>query len=514
MIDMTTQNLEKLFYPESIAVVGVSREEEKLGHVIFRVLLENRRKGLLRARVYGVNPRADYILGEKIYPSVEAVPDLVDMAIIVIPANLVESAIEDLGKKGVKVAVIVSAGFSEIGKTELERRVVEKAERFGIRVLGPNCLGVLSAWSGVDTIFLPYTKKLGDGREVLSTPRPGRGFVALVSQSGALGVAALDYMYGENIGLSHFVSIGNKADIDEVDLIDYLKNDPYTRVILLYLENVKYGRKFVEIVSEVTRKKPVVALKAGRTIAGKRAAASHTAALAGVDEIYDAAFRRAGVIRANDMEELFDLAKALAKQPPAKGDKVGILTDGGGAGVMATDMAEMLGLRVPELVGEARDRLEELKARGFLPEFAQVSNPVDLTGSATDKMYVETARILLESEEIDALAILAMHHVPGIPDPIVFVKELSKIAMEHAKPVVVVDIGGSEAAVLERKEFDANGLPAYPTPERAVKALWGLVKYGEYLLRKGSFDEYVNNFLRTRTKDLINIQIIAQVVNE
>jgi len=307
-------------------------------------------------------------LGEKIYPNVYSVPENIDLAVIVVPASLVEGVIEDLGKKNVKAAIIITAGFSEVGNVELEKRIVEKAKSYGIRIIGPNCVGILSTWSGVDTIFLPYTKILSDEREVLSAPRPGKGYVALISQSGAVGTAALDYMAGEGIGLSHFISIGNKADIDGVELIEFLREDPYTKVILLYLENIKDGRKFVEVASKVTKEKPIITLKAGRTSAGKRAAASHTAAVAGIDEIYEAAFRRAGVIRANDIEELFDLAKAFAKQPPARGNRIGIITDGGGAGVMATDMAEILGLKVPEIRRETREKLEELRERGLLPK--------------------------------------------------------------------------------------------------------------------------------------------------
>ncbi|NAZ25443.1 MAG: CoA-binding protein, partial [Thermofilum sp.] len=274
-----------------------------------------------------------------------------------------------------------------------------------------------------------------------------------------------------------------------------------TRVILLYVENIKEGRKFIDIVSEVTKEKPVIALKAGRTAAGKRAAASHTAAIAGVDEIYDAAFRKAGVIRANDIEELFDLAKAFVKQPPARGNRIGIITDGGGAGVMATDMAEMLGLRVPELKGKAREKLEELKDKGFLPKYSQLSNPVDLTGSATSEMFVESTRILLESDEVDAVVILALHQVPGIPDPVALAREIASIAKNYDKPVVAVDTGWSETAILERREFDINGIPAYPTPERAVKSLAGLIRYGEYLSRKGVLDRYIQGILRLRARD-------------
>ncbi|ABL77745.1 acetate--CoA ligase family protein [Thermofilum pendens] len=502
---MTSESLKPFFDPRGVVVVGASREEEKPGHVIFRVLLENRKKGLLKAPVYGVNPKADYILGEKVFPSVKDIPGEVDLAVIVIPAEHVKRAIEDLGVKGIKAAIIISAGFSEIGRSDLEREVAETAKKHGIRIIGPNCIGVYSPWSGVDTIFLPYTKVLEDGREVLNAPRPSKGFVALISQSGAVGTAALDYMYGEGIGLSHFVSIGNKADVDEVELVEYLGGDDRTRVILLYLENIKRGREFIEVAGKVTLKKPVVVLKAGRTSAGRRAAASHTAALAGVDEVYDAAFRRSGVIRANDIEELFDYAKALAMQPPARGERIGIITDGGGAGVMATDIAEMLGLKVPELQGNARRELEELRERGIFPRYAQLSNPVDLTGSATSEMFVEATRILLESDEVDAVVVLALHQVPGIPDPVKLAREISRLAAGYAKPVVAVDTGWSEAAILERKEFDSMGVPSYPTPERAVKSLSALVRYGKYLSSRGALGRYLQEYLDFKRKNILQM---------
>ncbi len=493
--------LKPFFEPSGIILVGASREEDKPGHVIFKILLENYEKGVLRVPIYPVNPNADSILGHKVYKSIKDVPSGADLAIIVVPAKIVPAVVRELGEQGVKAAVIISSGFSEIGRVDLEEELVREARSKGVRILGPNCVGIYSPWSGLDTIFLPYTKKLKDGREILSAPRPTRGHVALISQSGAVGTAALDYMHGEGIGLSYFFSIGNKADIDEVELIRELGEDDKTRVILLYVESIKRGREFVDTAEKVSLKKPIVAMKAGRTQAGKRAAASHTASLAGSDEIYEAAFRRSGVIRAQDIEELFDFAKVFASQPPPRGSRVGIVTDGGGAGVMATDMAEMLGLQVPELKLEARLKLEELKKNGIIPEFAQISNPVDLTGSASSEMFVEATRILLESSEVDMVAILALHQVPGIPDPVELARELSRLTKEYSKPVVAVDTGWSEAAILERKEFDKNGIPAYPTPERAVKALWALYKYGEFLKSKNSLERYIESFLGGKYKN-------------
>jgi len=493
-------NMKPFFEPSGVAVIGASREEDKPGHVILRLLLESRAKGVLKAPVYPVNPNADTILGVKVYKSISELPSDVDLAVIVVPARLVPQVMRELGEKGVKAAVIISSGFSEVGRFDLEEEVKREARKSGIRVLGPNCVGIFSPWSGVDTIFLPYYKQLSDGRKVLSAPRPARGHVALISQSGAVGTAALDYMYGEGIGLSYFFSVGNKADVDEVELLQALKDEDNTWVILLYLESIKRGREFIKVAEEVAQKKPIIALKAGRTQAGRRAAASHTASLAGTDEVYEAAFRRAGVIRAYDIEELFDFAKIFVSQPPPAGPRLAIVTDGGGAGVMATDMAETLGLQVPELTGDARARLEEMRKKGLLPEFSQVSNPVDITGSATSEMFIATTRVLLESDEVDAVAVLALHQVPGIPDPVELARELAKIASGFSKPVVAVDTGWSEAAILERREFDKGGVPSYPTPERAVKALWALYKYGEFLRKKGKYRAYVDEFLSRRSK--------------
>lgn len=492
--------LRSFLWPRGIIVVGASRDPSKPGHVIFRVLLENRRKGLLKANVYAVNPNTESILGEKVYKSIAEVPPDADLGVVVVPAKLVPTAIGELGSRGVKAAIVISAGFSEVGNKELEMEVVKIAREKGVRIIGPNCIGVFSPWSGLDTLFLPYEKVLCDGRTVISTPRPPPGYVALVSQSGAVGTAALDYMAGEGIGLSHFVSIGNKADIDEVEILKLLAEDELTRVILLYIENVNRGREFVNTASEVSRRKPIIALKAGRTSAGRRAAASHTAALAGVDEVYNAAFERSGIIRAMDMEELFDFAKAFVYQPPPRGPRVGILTDGGGAGVMAADKAEEVGLEVPVLEGETLEELEELKRRGEIPAFAQVSNPVDLTGSVTTEMFVKALEIMLESKELDAVVVLALHQVPGVPDPVELAKRLAEIASRYTKPVLAVDTGWSEAAILERREFEKKGVPAYPTPERAVKALGALYKYAQFLARASAYESYLLSFLRFREK--------------
>jgi len=488
--------LREFFEPESIAVIGASREENKPGHVIFRLLKENRDKGTLKAKVYPVNPKAKELLGEPCYPSIGDIPDKVSLAVIVVPAPIVPKVIEDCGKKGVKSAIVISAGFSEVGNRKLEEELLTKARKYGIRILGPNCIGVLNPWTGVDTIFLPYFKVLKNGRKLLSTPRPKPGHIAFLSQSGAFATAAMDYMAGEKLGLRALVSYGNKADVDEADLIEYFGSDEKTRAILMYIESLERGRKVIEVASKVMLRKPIVALKAGRTKAGVRAAASHTAALAGVDEIYEAAFRKAGIIRAYDMEQLFDLAKALSMQPPAKGGRVAIVTDGGGAGVMTTDECELNGLIVPELTGEDREKLEKLREEKIIPRFASLRNPIDLTGSATTEMYVESIKILMESENIDLIIVLALHQVPGIEDPIELAEQVVKIQREYnfSKPIVAVDTGWSEAAVCTRETFDEGLIPSYSTPERAARVAAALYRYGNYLRKKGELENYLKRW--------------------
>mgnify|MGYP000318300639 CR=1 FL=1 len=486
--------LEKVFSPRSVAVIGVSREEDKPGHVIFRNMLTSAKLGKIKFKLFGVNPFVKEILGVKMYPSVLDIKEDVDLAIVVVPAKVVPKVIEECGAKRIEVAVIISAGFSEVGNVELEELVKEIATKRGVRIVGPNCLGVYDPYSGVDTVFLPYTKKLRDGRELVSTPRPNRGFIAIVSQSGALGLAILDYMAGEGIGVSKFISYGNKVDVDECDVLEYLREDERTRVILMYLENVKRGRKFIEISRQVATKKPVVALKAGRTRAGARAAVSHTGALAGVDEVYEAAFRKSGIIRAYSLEELLDMGKALAYQPPAKGRKIAILTDGGGAGVIAADEAELQGLEVVRLSESTVEKFNKLKRDGALPPFAIVTNPVDLTGSATTEMYEICLKTLLEDKEVDAVVLIALHHIPGIPSIEDLVEKTVKVVKERKKPVVVATIGSSEAVVYLREYYEKFYLPSYPSPERAVRALRALVTYGDYLRRAGVLDEYLRTW--------------------
>jgi acetyl coenzyme A synthetase (ADP forming)-like protein len=486
------------FNPYSVAVVGATKKIDKTGHIIFKNFAENKRRGIFKGELYPVNPHEDSILGFQCYPSLIKIPGRLDLVVIVVPANIVPKIMEDAASKRVKAVVIISSGFSEVGNHELENQVVEIAEKAGIRVLGPNCLGVYDSRRGVDMLFLPETKILTTGDEVVATPRPMPGNIAVVTQSGAFGAAALDYLAGRQIGISKFASFGNKCDVDEAEMLHYLLYDDETKVILLYVEDIKSGRKFLEIGDKVTKKKPIVALKAGRTAAGARAAASHTGAIAGSDMIYDAAFAQAGVIRAKDMEEFFDIGKALAMQPPASGKKIGVITDAGGPGIMAVDECELRGLKVKRFSNETIQRFEQLKKEGKLPKFATNVNPVDITGSATSEMFELTTEILFQDPEIDGIIVLGMHHLPALQED--FVDRVAKVASKYPKPIVACDIGETEMALHTRFRFDKLGIPSYTSPEDAARAMNALVRYGLYLKRAKRFREYVENFSRRRTE--------------
>jgi len=478
--------LDPFFYPDSVAVIGASREPGSVGHELLRVMVENKEKGLYRGRLYAVNPRAtEPILGVPTYKSVSELPEAVDLGVVVVPARIVPAVLEECGSKGIKYVIVISGGFAEVGGegVKLQEELIRVAKKHGIRVVGPNCVGVVCPETGVDTMFLPYSKEIG-GKLLPSLPRPGPGNISLLTQSGAFGVACVDYMAGEGLGLAKFVSYGNKADVDEVELMEYLADDPKTRVIVIYAESIEEGRRFVEAARRTVPKKPVVVLKAGRTSAGARAASSHTAALAGTDEVYSAAFKQSGIVRVYEVEELFDVTKALSMQPPARGRRVAVLTDGGGAGVMTADELESRGAEVVPLSSETRAKLEALMREGIIPPISSVANPVDVTGSATDDAFVEALKVLVEAPEVDGIIVLPLHHVPGLTSDLP--NRIAEVAKKGNKPVLVADIGQGAYGVAFRERFDELGVPAYPTPERAARAMVGLIKYGEALKRLGA----------------------------
>jgi acetyl coenzyme A synthetase (ADP forming)-like protein len=481
--------LDFFFNPKGVAIIGASRESGRPGHVILRNFLENMISGSFKGEVYPVNPNAKRILGVQCYKSVLELEGLVDLAVISVPAAIVPKVLEECGEAKVKGAIIISSGFSEVGNTKLEEEVVEIARKNNIRVIGPNCVGVYDAYSGVDTIFLEVSKIL-EGAPILATPRPKPGRIAFITQSGAFGAAILDYMAGSGLGISKFISHGNRCDVDEVDLIKYLAKDDKTDVILLYLESIKRGREFYEVAKETTKIKPIIALKVGRTAAGARAAASHTGALAGSHQVFTAALKQSGVIMAETMEELMDLAKAFVHQIPARGERIAIVTDGGGMGVIASDTIESLGGKVEKPREETLRKLRKLKEDKVIPEFAAIENPIDLTGVATTEMFIKTLEIVGQADEFDGIVIFPLHHIPTLEAG--YEDKMMEVIRGLKKPVVVCDVGEAEMAKLVRMKFDKYGVPAYPSPERAANVMMKLVNYGKYLLKVGAYQDYVN----------------------
>ena len=492
------EQMHAFFDPRSVAVVGASRKIHKAGHVIFKNFVANKRRGVFKGELYPVNLHEKSVLGFRCYPSVVEIPGEVELVVIVVPANHVPSVMRDAAAKKAKAVVIITAGFGEVGNHELENQIVAIANKAGIRILGPNCLGVYDSRTGVDMLFLPETKVLTTGDEVVATPRPMPGNMAIATQSGAFGAAALDYLTGRQIGVSKFVSFGNKCDVNEAEMLYYLLLDKETRAILLYVEDIKNGREFLETAKKVTKKKPIVVLKCGRTKAGARAAASHTGAIAGSDRIYDAVFAQTGIFRVKDMEEFFDVGKAFVMQPPASEADIGIITDAGGPGIMAVDECELKGLRVKQFSEKTIQKFEKLKDEGKLPKFATNLNPVDITGSGTSEMFESAAKILFEDPEIHGVILLGLHHTPALQED--FIDKVAKVASKYEcdKPIVVCDIGETEMALRTRFRFDKFGIPAYSSPEDAARAMNALVRYGLYLKRNRCLKDYIRKFLQDK----------------
>lgn len=497
-VEETTKRLNAFFNPRSVAVVGATRRMDKAGHIIFRNFVENRARHVFKGELYAVNPYESSVLGVKCVPTVMKVAGDLELVVVVVPADVVPQIMRDAAAKRVKDAVIISAGFGEVGNHDLESEVATIAKEAGMRVLGPNCLGVYDSRTGVDMLFLPETKVLITGDEVVATPRPLPGNIAIVTQSGAFGAAALDYLAGLHTGVSKFVSFGNKIDVDEAEMLRYLYHDEETNVILLYVEDIRSGRRFLEAAQEITRKKPVVALKSGRTDAGARAAASHTGAIAGSDRIYDAVFEQTGILRAQDMDEFFHAGKALSMQMPAKGKNVGIITDAGGPGIMAVDECGLKGLTVKRFSEETIGKFEKLKTEGKLPKFATNFNPVDVTGSGTSEMFELATEILFQDPEIDGVIMLGLHQTPALQED--YIDKVAKVASRYEKPMVACDIGETEMALSTRLRFDGLSIPAYSSPEDAARAMSALSRYGLYLQKKGYLQEYMKNFLESRRK--------------
>ena len=454
--------LDPLFTPRSIAVIGASRRRGTVGGEIFHNLLANGFEG----PVFPVNPTATVIQSVKAWPRITDVPDPVDLAVVVVPRDKVPEAIEQCGQKGVKGIVVISAGFGEVGEAgkRIQDQLTKRVREFGMRMVGPNCLGILNtdAKTKMDATFAPTW--------------PPTGKVSFSSQSGALGLAILDYAAALGIGVRHFVSVGNKADVSGNDLIEHWEQDPETDVILLYLESFGNPRKFTTLARRVARRKPIVAVKSGRTAAGSRAASSHTGALAGADTAVDALFRQTGVIRTDTIEELFDMAMLLANQPVPPSNRVAIITNAGGPGIMASDACESHGLALPSLAPETVAAL-----KSFLPAEASTKNPVDMIASATAEGYRRAIPLVLDDPNVDSLLVIFVPPlITEAADVAAAIREGLASAKCASSKTVLACFLGTRGVPESLKTLQAGRIPSYAFPEAAAIALSRAVSYGKW----------------------------------
>ena len=439
--------LDHFFSPKSIAVIGASTKAGKVGHSIVRNILEYDYPG----RVYPVNPTADMILGQKAFPDLLSVPDPVDLAIVAVPPEKVLGAIGQCGKKGIDSVIVITSGFKETGGdgSRLEEELAADIKNAGIRLVGPNCLGIIDTASCLNASF--------------AAGMPFAGHIGFFSQSGALCVAILDWALGENIGFSKFVSLGNKTDVTEIDLMKAMAADENTRVILGYIEGIEDGRTFMNVARSVSKKKPVILIKSGTTKAGAKAASSHTGALAGSNTAYNAAFKQCGIIHASSVHELFTYATAFASQPLPKGPNVAIITNSGGPGIIAADACDRSDLQLPSV---PRDTVEQL--RSFLPKTASFYNPIDIIGDAGAERYKKTLKAIIADHLFHSVLILLT------PTASVDIEETAKAIVSIAKTTdkpIMTSFMGEKRVRPGRRIFQENGIPSFGYPEDAVAAL-------------------------------------------
>jgi acetyltransferase len=462
--------LDAFFNPRSIAVVGVSHHPDKIGRVIYDRLLNNRRQGVLRADVYPVNPELKELYGHRVFSSLSEINEEIDLVVIALPASQVPQAILEAGRNGAKAAIVVSGGFSEVGNDQLTESLRRAIKQSGLRVLGPNTVGVMDSYTGVNTFFTREVKAFSDGRTAQSFIFPGKGNVSIVSQSGALAHYVLDTLGERGVGVRAVACVGNQIDVSMSELLSYFANDALTSVVVVYVEGVRHGREFLNSFLELRRNgKQIVVLKAGRTLAGKRTAYTHTASMAGEWETYVGAFKQAGAVVVDNVKELAEVSLALSLQKPPRGRRLAILTNAGGFSVIASDLAQANGLEVIQLPEAAIEKMERLKREGRIPPVAVTTNPVDLSGSADSAAFEEAYRVISESGVFD-MHLLMPFHVPPMMDERV-VPKLAEIARSSGATVVGCDTGDTEWSATMRALMIKNGIPAYKDMEDAIRVL-------------------------------------------
>ncbi len=490
--------LTPFFHPHGVVVIGASTSPEKLGYGVARNLIASGYRGA----IHFVSQKSGELFERPLYTNLSDVPDPVDLAILIVPTQVTPQTIEDCAKRGIKAAIIVSSGFREVGAegAALEQKCVEIAHAQGVRLLGPNCIGTLNTHLPLDTTFL-------------QPPMPAKGSIGFISHSGAFAAAIIDWARGQGFGFSQIVSLGNQADVNETDVLPEVAKDEHTRVIVLYMEGVSDGAKFVQAANEVTKHKPVVALKVGCFESGQKAAASHTGALAGSEAAFNAAFAKAGVLRANTAEQMFDWARALENCPrgfdtprrtrgysTTSKKSIAILTNAGGPGVIAADSLETNGLLLSQLTESTLKALTTT-----LPPSASIHNPVDMLASASPEAYATCLKILLQDENVDGVLVILppppMFKTEEVAERLVETLESDSLLSNkpeasfgtpESKPVVIA-LMGSTLVEEAKKVFQRTNIPTYPFPERAASALGALAKRAEFLDRGQRTEDQVRS---------------------
>lgn len=460
-------DLNKMFKPKSVAVIGASNTPGKVGHIIVDNLINDGFKGT----IYPVNPKSGEILGKKAYANIKDIPETVDLAIITIPSVFVNTVVKECGEIGVQNMVVITAGFKEVGEegAKLEAELTALGKEYAINIIGPNSLGITDSHTPLNGSF--------------SQMMPPEGNMAFISQSGAMMVAIIDWSVTSGIGFSKVISLGNKAGVSEIELLQYLAEDDETKVIICYLESISEDEDFIRTMRETAHKKPIIVLKSGSSSAGAEAASSHTGALAGSDLAFDTAFRQSGIIRVETMAELFDLGLAFSKAPLPKGDHVAIVTNAGGGGVVTVDAMEKTGLKLAQFDEETTAKLKKC-----VTEEGSAKNPIDVLGDAPVHRYKESLEIVLSQDNVDSLIVMVCPTASADPDGIA--NAILEERKEFDKPIIVVNMGGPSF----KKANDIlreNGVPTYVFPETAVKALQAMTRYAK--LENRVYDDVIDN---------------------
>lgn len=452
-IKTTYQRMKKLIEPKSVAIIGASDKIDKVGGALTRNVLDSGYEG----KIYLVNPKLSKIFGKKAYPTVDEIPEEFDLAEIVVPSKIVPEILEQVSRKKASGAIIISSGFAETGNKILQEKVVNIARKNKIRLIGPNCFGILNTEANLDLTFT-FTSAL-------------KGSIAFISQSGAMCCGTLDWAYNREIGFSKFINLGNECDVDVADILAYLSMDPQTKVIGIYMEGIKKGRKLIEVGNLVTEHKPIVVLKSGSSEAGARASLSHTGSIAGSNEIVNVGLKQANMLRVYDVEDIFDASLALANQPLPNGNNIGIISNAGGLAVMVSDWCSDLNLKVPVFSSETQQNIKK-----FLPPIASFSNPVDMTGGADYECYKNVLDVILNDPLIHcAICVFVSQGLVTAANPARAIAEVSK---KHDKPVLAFWMG--ERSIKEGIEvLKRNNVPAYPSSSRVAKSAYALSSYAK-----------------------------------